>query len=331
VNIPEEILKMKQLNSLQNSEQKNKLFPERFKSVLRNEDYSNSFNRVETWLRNKSEQTRNAKNERSLVKMKNYFFSHKIRLAYAVIFLALVVAACSMPVTTHETMGNVITWSVDKYNTDAINKIEELPLLKNADQVNKNGNTDNGKEEIVYTVVMQKSTEEQIASFRNDLEKIGVSALKIIPINNNVKRPLYSAALNDFFSININATGMSDEELEQEITSKLKEAGINDFNIDFKTDDHGKRMLKLNIPDDQIKNAHENFELNVNDGNSREVMKMVHNKLDADKLKGMTDQQIKDQVKKDNPDLNLKDNDIKITREDGCVKVKVEREDVNNK
>ena len=65
---------MKQSNSLQNSEQENKSreeFPGRFKSVLKNEDYNSSFNRVETWLRNKSVQKKNTKNERNLVKMKN--------------------------------------------------------------------------------------------------------------------------------------------------------------------------------------------------------------------------------------------------------------------
>jgi len=321
---------MKQSNSLQNSEQENKSreeFPGRFKSVLKNEDYNSSFNRVETWLRNKSVQKKNTKNERNLVKMKNYFFSHKIRFAYAVIFLALVVAACNMPVTTHENVGNMITWSVDKNNSDAINKIEKLPWLKTADQVNKNGNTNNGNEGIVYTVIFQKSTEEEIASFRNDLENIGVSSLKIIPFNNDVKRPLYSAALNDFFSININAAGMSDEELQTEVQRQLKEEGV-EMNIQFKTDASGKRNISIVNLKGNKSNTPKSYEINIDDKNGQEKIKLMQKNANPDLFKGKTDREIKDYVKEKNPELNLKDNDIKITHENGCVRVDVERKNV---
>ena len=321
---------MKQSNSLQNSEQENKSreeFPGRFKSVLKNEDYNSSFNRVETWLRNKSVQKKNTKNERNLVKMKNYFFSHKIRFAYAVIFLALVVAACNMPVTTHENVGNMITWSVDKNNSDAINKIEKLPWLKTADQVNKNGNTNNGNEGIVYTVIFQKSTEEEIASFRNDLENIGVSSLKIIPFNNDVKRPLYSAALNDFFSININAAGMSDEELQTEVQRQLKEEGV-EMNIQFKTDASGKRNISIVNLKGNKSNTPKSYEINIDDKNGQEKIKLMQKNANPDLFKGKTDREIKDYVKEKNSELNLKDNDIKITHENGCVRVDVERKNV---
>ena len=321
---------MKQSNSLQNSEQENKSreeFPGRFKSVLKNEDYNSSFNRVETWLRNKSVQKKNTKNERNLVKMKNYFFSHKIRFAYAVIFLALVVAACNMPVTTHENVGNMITWSVDKNNSDAINKIEKLPWLKTADQVNKNGNTNNGNEGIVYTVIFQKSTEEEIASFRNDLENIGVSSLKIIPFNNDVKRPLYSAALNDFFSININAAGMSDEELQTEVQRQLKEEGV-EMNIQFKTDASGKRNISIVNLKGNKSNTPKSYEINIDDKNGQEKIKLMQKNADPDLFEGKTDREIRDYVKEKNSELNLKDNDIKITHENGCVRVDVERKNV---
>jgi hypothetical protein len=321
---------MKQSNLLQNSESANRAredFPKRWKSVLKNEDYSSSFNRVETWLRNKSVQSKNTKNERSLVKMKNYFFSHKIRIAYAVIFLTVIVAACSMPVTTHENFGNMITWSVDKNNTEAINKIDDLTWLKTADQVNKNGNTDNGKEEIVYTVVLQKSTEGQIASYRNDLEKIGVSSLKIIPFNNNVKRPLYSAALNNFFSININATGMSDEDLQAEVERQLREQGV-EMNIQFKTDASGKRNISIvNLKGNET-NTPKSYEINIDDKNGQEKIKLMQKNADPDLFEGKTDQEIRDYVKEKNPELNLKDSDIKITHENGCVRVDVERKNV---
>jgi hypothetical protein len=325
---------MKQSNLLQNSESANRAgeeFPGRWKSVLKNEDYSGSFNRVETWLRNKSVQTKNTKNERSLVKMKNYFFSHKFRIAYAVIFLAVIVAACNMPVTTHEPIGNVIAWTIPAGNSGAADQISKLPWINNG-SLSMNENDNNGNKEILYTLTLQGSTEEQVNTYKKDLEAIkDITSVKILPLNEDVKRPLYSAALHKFFRINVNATNMSNEQVKEEITNKLKDAGIENPDVDISTDANGRRMIKMKLPENHEKNSHGNFELRVNDGNNQEVMKMVHNQLDEDKLKGMTDQQIKDQIKKDNPELNLKDNDIIITRENGNVQVKVERENFKNK
>jgi len=322
---------MKQSNLLQNSESSNRKgeeFPERWKSVLKNEDYGGSFNRVGTWLRNKSVQTQNTKSERSLVKMKNYFFSHKIRIAYAVIFLAVLVGACSMPVTTHESMGSVIAWTIPGGNSNASDRINKLPWIKNG-SLTVNENDNNGNKEILYTLTLQGSTEEQVNAYKKDLEAIKeVTSVKILPLSEEVKRPLYSAALYKFFRVNVNATNMNDEQVKEEIISKLREAGIENPNVNITSDANGRRMINMKLSNDQMKNANGNFELRVDDGNNQEVMKMVHNQLDESKLKGKTDQQIKDQVKKDNPDLNLKDSEIKITHENGCVRVNVERENV---
>jgi len=322
---------MKQSNSLPNSEQRNKFFPERFKSVLKNEDYSNSFNRVETWLRNKSVQNQNAKNKRSLVKMKNYFFSHKIRLAYAVIFLAFIVAACNMPVTTHETMGHVIAWTIPEGNSGAADQVNELGWINRAN-LTMNENEDYGRKEILYTLTLPETTEEQVNAYKQDLESIkDVTSIKILPLYDNVKRPLYSAALYRFFRINVNATNMTDAELQQEITDKLREAGVVNIenpDIEIKTDENGRRMINMKISCDQMKVPPNNVELRVDDGNSKEVMKIISNKLDAEKINKMTDQEILDYVKKNNPDINLKESDMKIIREGNKIKVQVEKEKI---
>lgn len=325
---------MKQSNSLPSSEQENKSmeeFSERLKSVLRNEDYSSSFNRVGTWLRNKSVQNQSTNNERSLVKLKNYFFSHKIRFAYAVMFLALVAAACNMPVTTHETMGYVIAWTIPEGNSGAADQINKLGWI-NRENLTMNENVDYGRKEILYTLTLPGKTEEQINAYKQDLESIkDVTSIKILPLYDNVKRPLYSVALYRFFRINVNATNMTDAELQQEITDKLREAGVVNIenpDIEIKTDENGRRMINMKISCDQIKDSHNNVELRVDDGNSKEVMKIMNNKLDADKINRMTDQEIKDYVKKNNPEVNLKDSDMKIIREGNKIKVQVEKENI---
>lgn len=322
---------MKQLNSLQNSKQENNNgIPENYRAVLKNEDYSGSFGQVETWLRNKNQEIKFAQKERSLVKLKNYFFSHKIRIAYAVILLAILVAACNMPVVTHETMGHVLAWTIPADKTNAASLIDGISWVDKS-KLTVNENTNNGKSEILYTLTLPGSTEEQIESYRKDLERIkDITSIKIFPIDRDVKQPLYSAALNKFFRINIDATNMSDAELEQEVTRKLKEAGIENPDIEFKTDENGRRLFKMKLPE-HTQNSPDDLELRINDGNNQEVLKTVHNKLEADKLKGKTDQEIRDYVKQQNPDLNLQDNEIKIIHDGDNIKVEVSREEVDKK
>ena len=133
-------------------------------SALKSEDYTGSFNRVETWLKNKTEEKQTRNKERNLVKMKNYFFSHTIRIAYAVIFLAVIAAACNMPVTQHETVGHVLAWTVPADKTTALTQIEGLSWIDKS-KMTVNENNDNGKSETLYTLTLPGSTEEQINAY----------------------------------------------------------------------------------------------------------------------------------------------------------------------
>jgi hypothetical protein len=240
-----------------------------------------------------------------------------------VIALVVIVGACNMPVTQTENLGNMLSWSIPAGNTDAISKIDNLNWLKDA-QFSKNENTNNGVNEILYTAVLKNASEDQIAGYKKDLETIGVLGLKVIPMNADVKRPLYSAALNNFFSININATGMSDEELQNEVQRQLKEQGV-DMKIQFKTGTDGKRDIiveKHNM--DNISKNPKTYEINIDDKNGQEKIKLMQKKADPEKFKGKSDREIREMVKKDLNNPELKDDNIKITRENGEVQVKVE-------
>jgi hypothetical protein len=316
---------MKQSDSLQKSEQKNSSEPEHYFNAVKSQVFSSKREDLYNWLYKANIKIKNKTEERKLHKMKYFITANKLKIVYTVIAFIIAAAACNMPVTQSENVGNMITWSVDKNNTDAISKIDVLPWLKTADQVNKNGTINNGKEEIVYTVVLQKSTEGQITTLRNDLEKIGVSALKIIPINNDVKRPLYSAALNNFFSININATGMSDEELQAEVQRQMKEQGV-EMNIQFKTDANGKRNIMIVQEKANETSTPKSYEINIDDKNGKEQIKLFNKKVDPDKFKGKTDQEIREMVRKDFNNPDIKDDEIHIIRNGDKVQVKVEVE-----
>src|SRR5258706_7509676 len=123
-------------------------------SALKNTDYSSSFDEVSRWMYEVNNQkasaslrVNNSLKERKLQKMKRYFLTNKLRLAYPVIALAILIAACSMPVTQSENAGYMMSWTVAKNDAATQDKINSIAWLKDA-QVSQNENTNNGKEEI---------------------------------------------------------------------------------------------------------------------------------------------------------------------------------------
>ena len=327
---------MKQSNSSQKSEQNgntklngnlenksNKSLEHHFNQV-KAENYTETFPAVENWLYKSNIQLENKTNltkERTLQKMKKFFFANKLRLVYTVIALAVIVAACNMPVSHTESAGQMITLVVPAENADFAAKMNALPWIKDA-QISANENDNNGVKQTVYTLILPNATEEQVKTYGRELESLGsITTIRIKPLNYDLKRPLYSEALDNFFSIKIDATGMSDEDVEKEIQKQLDEQGVN-MQFKFKTGPDGKRDVFIEKHDSEPRN----FELTIDENNGNEKIKVFTKKADPEKFKGKTDQEIRDMVKKDHPELN--DENIKITRDGDKVQVKVEVEKV---
>lgn len=328
---------MKQSNSSQRSELSGKLNNKENKNLehhlnqLKQENYDSTFPEVESWIYKTSVNLQNNynlinSNERLLHKMKNFFFGTKLRLVYTIIAFVVLIGACNMPVTQTETAGQMITLAVNKSDNDFASKMQNLPWIKTA-QVTSNENVNNGVEQIVYRIVLPNATEEQVRAYSKELETIGnISTIKITPMDYDVKRPLYSAALHDFFSINIDATGMSDDELKTEIESKLKEQGV-DMKFHFKTGPDGRREIRMEQDGKiDVNNEPKSFEMNIEDNNGREKIKLMTKKADPKQFEGKTDEQIREMVKKDFGNENIKDSDIIIERKDGKVQVKINKD-----
>jgi hypothetical protein len=285
------------------------------------ENYTETFPDVENWLYKANIAVENKKqtnqNERKLHKMKKFFFANKLRLVYTVVALAVIVAACNMPVTHTETAGQMITLTIPAENTGFASKMSSLPWLKDA-HITANEYTDNGTKQVQYTIVLPNTTQDQVKSYSKELESLGgVTMIRIKPVNYDIKRPLYSEALDNFFSIKFDATGMSDEELEKQVQKQLDEQGIN-MKFKFKTGTDGKRDVFIEKDD----NSPGQFELMIDENNGNEKFKIFTKKADPEMFKGKSDQEIRDIVKKDNPEL--RDEDIKIIRDGDKVQVKVE-------
>ena len=311
---------MKQSGSSQRSKES------KYFDKLRNENYDNSFPVTEAWLRTANENLSNKKKSEGniIMNFKNYFTTHKARLAYAFLMLAFIVAACNYPVTQQESAGDVLQWSVIKDNTEAISKIEKEDWFKSG-EYNINEENINGKDVVSYNLVIPKENHAGVSGYKSRLEAInGVSDIKLIPLNETVKRPVYAALLNDLFKIDINASNMSDAELEKEITAQLKNAGIEAVTVDFKSDNEGRRIIKVGIPEGQIKKEG-GFDMTIKDGENITKMKEIRKtgSGDPDRFKGKTDDEIRKMIKEDIGNPDIKDDEIEIIREGDKVKVKV--------
>jgi hypothetical protein len=314
---------MKPSDSQQGWTKENEMNAEdKYFKALKSVDHGNQFDETAKWIREHNFNTKIITSERKLSAMKNYFLAHKMRLVYTVIVLAALIGACSMPVTQHETLGYVMSWSVPKGTSS--DQIDQLQWVKNG-QLTVYDNSNSGVINRTYNLVLPPGSEQQINSYRKDLERFNdITFLKIVPLNENVKRPVYAVALNSVFKLNIDATKMSNEELENEVKEQLESLGFGITNIDFKTDENGRRMIKLNLEHTDSNKMPGNFEMKIKDGNNEEVIKTV--KKQADQFQGKTDEEIRKLVKEDLNNPDIQDKDIHITRENGKVNVKVEVE-----
>lgn len=297
--------------------------PEHHFNELKAEDHSGTFPEVEDWLYKANINIINQKNERKLRKMKNYLFAHKLRLVYTVIAFVVLIGACNMPVTHTESAGQMITLVTPADNTGFREKMNALPWMKSA-QVTSNESTDGGVSQILYTIILPNTTEEQVKAYSKELEAIGgITTIRIKSLDYDLKRPLYSAALDNFFSINIDATGMSDRELENEVQRQLKEQGV-EMKVQFTTGTDGRRDIRIENPESE-KNP-KSFELTIDENNGNEKFKLFQKKADPEKFRGKSDDQIRKMVKEELKNPDIKDEDIKITRTGDDVQIMVEKD-----
>lgn len=292
---------------------------------LNENKYDESFNGTSMWLINSQNKLLKRKYQRRFTKMKEYFVKHKIQFA-VVILLAILIAACNMPVTQNSTVGYALSWTVPNSSNSSITEsLSKLSWYKNSNITTDIKNI-NGNEIVEYKLIVQSQDENTVISYKNDLDKIKeISSIKIVPLNESITRPVYSAALYSFFKVDINSSKMSEEQVQAEIKRQLEGAGFNDMNVSYKKDENGKTKLELKLKDGINSRDGKNLEVNVDDKNGHQVVKMKTGKPDVDFSK-MTDEEIRTYIKEKNKEDNLTDKDIIIKREGGSVSVNVEKE-----
>ncbi|HRI85741.1 MAG TPA: hypothetical protein PK536_09890 [Ignavibacteria bacterium] len=297
---------------------------------LRNENNDGTFPVVEKWLRNINSLKSNnitPKKERKLFNMR----SPKIRFAYAFLLLAVIVAACNYPVTQQETVADVIKWSVNKNNTEAIQKIQGLDWTKKA--ITGISKPEAANDKIEYKLVLLKDELGNAQKYMDQLKGIsGINDISLVPLNEKITRPVYSVALNKIFKVDINATNMSDQDLKNEIETQLSQNGIRDVQISFDRNKDGKRISKIELPEGSLKD-NSGFDITIKDGNNiqrtAEVRKF-RNEGEGDRFKDKTDDEIRKMVAEDIGDKNIRPEDIMISRKDGKIMINVKKQGIEN-
>jgi len=297
---------------------------ERHIKKLNERKYDDSFMRTSDWLIS-SRQTFLNKNKRSKSKMKDYILRHKLQFA-VILLAAILIAACNMPVTQNETVGYALSWtapgSSGKTVSESLNKLE---WYKNS-SVSAETKNINGQQITEYKLIVQSNDDKLVTGYKNDLEKIKeLTSIKILPLNESVKRPVYSAALHSFFKIDINSDKMTDEQVQAEITRQLEQAGFTNMSVSYKPDEKGRKKLEIKLKEGALQEGNRRLEVNVDNKNGKEVIKMKTSQSDVDFSK-MTDAEIRAYVKNQNPEDELKDENIIIKREGNSVSVNVNKE-----
>ncbi|MCB0728044.1 MAG: hypothetical protein KDD00_11300 [Ignavibacteriae bacterium] len=299
--------------------------PENLFSELKNENYDNTFPVAEQWLKDLNKNLSTKSTERKISIMKNYFAVNKFKLAYLTVFIVFIVGASTMPVTSHENVGDVITWKADKTNQQAASEISNLDWVTNS-QKNIISEIQGGETKNEYVIMLPKEEHDNLQSYLNTLNKIdGVSDVKAVSINETVKRSLVSLILNDIFRINIDATNKSNQEVENEIKNQLSSAGINNVTVSFEMSPSGERQIKINIPEGSIPEDG-GVEMTIKDGDKVNKIKEVKKNSpggDDVSFSKMTDAEVRNKIREDVGEPGLRDDQIQITRNGGKMSVKI--------
>ena len=295
---------------------------DRYWDKLRGRSYDDTFEKTTGLLLSKQ----NLKKERKLSPMKNFISEHKYKLAIA-LFLAFLVAACNYPVSQENTVGYGVTFTAVSTGADAVAQNISAIKWPGTSTINSNTNSVNGKNVTDYNIVLQGADEQSVMRCKSDLEKIKeVGSIKIFPLTENVKRPVYSALLYNFFRIDVKSSGKTNEEVVREIEQQLKDNGFTNYKVGY---ENSGGINKLTIKTDGTQeNKNGSVEVRVSGDGKEEVVKMKTVVKGSEHDKKLTDDEIKQKVIQDNPEGNLKPEDIKIEREGDKVRVKVEKEDV---
>jgi hypothetical protein len=213
---------------------------------IKEENYKETFGNVENWLRGEAINSYNKPAKSKFTFFKYVFSEGRLKFAYLFIILIVAGVASNFSVTRTETVGSIMSWSVDKQNPEAIKKIDNLDWIDKSQLVVDQQSRD-GKEMLTYKILLPTSNNEEIEKLKGELASIkDIQSINVIPISEPVKQPLYAVALEKVFKVDYNKNLVNPEEIKNNVFEQLKLAGIQDY-ISFNCPDNGSAGKFVNV------------------------------------------------------------------------------------
>jgi hypothetical protein len=217
---------------------------DKYYDALKSENYDESFNKVESWLRREQFFHGGKAQRTKSEKLKSFLFVHKAKFAYIVLIFFVTLIVANVKVTSKETVAGVITWKVDKRNKDAIEKIDKSNWL-DKNQLVVNEQKENDVNLINYKFIVPDNSTLNLEQLKSKLEEINdINSIQIVPITEAVNVPLYAAAMHTIFNSNIPPKFVNVYDVKQNVFEQLKVAGINDedCDVDYEPETYGVKV-----------------------------------------------------------------------------------------
>jgi hypothetical protein len=219
---------------------------------IKNENNKESFTEFENWLRREAVFSETVRPKSKFTFLKYVFSEGRLKFAYLFVILIFAGITSNFSVTRTETVGNIMSWTVDKQKQDVIKKIDNLDWIDKSQLVVDVSNND-GTDVLTYKMIVQNSTKEEIEKYKNELENISdVHSIKIIPISEPVKQPLYAVALEKVFQYDYNKNSVNPDDIRNNVFEQLKIAGLGNFiDLNIPPNSGAGKFININfeVPD----------------------------------------------------------------------------------
>jgi len=259
----------------------NKLDINKYFEALKAEDYDESFDMVESWLRREQFFNSGKTGKTKAGKIRYYIFAHRAKLAYVVLLFFVTLIVANVKVTSKETLAGVVSWTVDKNNKEAIEKIDKSEWLDKS-QLVVDAQTGDDTNLIKYKIIVSDDSKLNLEQLKIKLDEIkDLKYVEITPITENVNVPIYAAALHSIFNSDIPDRFVNAEAVKQNVYEQLRFAGVDDddFDVDYASEAPRSMKLIIKIPQDSLKHKiHDDIMKNINtDKIIQNTAKMIEN------------------------------------------------------
>lgn len=287
--------------------------------AVRQKNYEASFDGVKDFITEHKDKLHHRRHKKPV---------RKWQWVLAVLFPVLVVLACTKTEHT-EPVGQTVSFSVPVGDGAAIKALE--PIVGGLQTVISPDRQRPGH--LSYTTFIPAQSSRSAEAVISGLKGIkGIAGLSTVPVNAQVRESLLSRLGSKIFSTHVEASGLSDAELQNTVNRQLKEKGFGSISVTVTRAENGMRTLKLHPAEDA---PNYRIDMSVDDKGTRMVLQEERRTItdgsktaEAPKVDfgSMTDAQVREYVRRQYGKA-LPDEAIKITRTAEEIAIDIKQSD----